>query len=281
MENNTPIYVTKSTRKKEVFSFQKLRNSLKKSGALPNEIEQIIDAVKQQVYDGITSKEIYKKAFQNLRKINSIYASKYSLKRAIADLGPTGFPFEKLIGALLKQEGYQVKISQVLSGVCVNHEIDVLAKKNNFVYPIECKFHSKYNSVNNVRIPLYIQARFTDIKNKWDLDSNKKDILKQAWIVSNTRFTLEAIKYASCIGIKLLGWNYPENESLNSNIDKYGLYPITTLISLTKAQKDRLIQEDIVLVKEIIGNEKKLLKIGIKPQQVTKIFNEAKKLCSL
>jgi hypothetical protein len=281
MENNTPIFITKSSGEKEAFSFQKLSKSLQRSGALPDEIEQIIETVKNTFYDGITSREIYKNAFQQLRKINSVYASKYSLKRAIAALGPTGYPFEKLIAALLKQEGYNVKISQIISGMCVNHEIDVLAQKDNDIYPIECKFHSKYNSVNNVRIPLYIQSRFIDIKNKWNSDSNKNTILKQAWIVTNTGFTLEAIKYASCVGIKLLGWNYPENESLNNNIDKYGLYPITTLITLTKAQKDRLLQEDIVLVKELIGNEKKLHKIGLKPQQVKKTLNEAKKLCSL
>ena len=205
MQELEPFYITKSNGTQEPFSFKKLENSLKRSGATQEEIKIIITMIKNTVYNGISSKEIYKKAFQQLRKMNRVYASKYSLKRAIADLGPTGYPFEKLIGALLKHKGYDVQVGVVLSGDCVNHEVDVLAKKHADAFPVECKFHSKFNTSNNVKIPLYIHARFLDLQKKWNVGSNKKTTLRQAWIVSNTKFTLEAIKYASCVGIRLLG----------------------------------------------------------------------------
>ncbi len=275
------IVVKKYNGEVEPFSFKKLQNSLKRSGATPEEIKIIINMIKNTVYNGISSKEIYKKAFQQLRKMNRVYASKYSLKRAIAELGPTGYPFEKLIGALLKHRGYDVQVGVVLSGYCVNHEVDVLAKKNTDAFPVECKFHSKYNSVNNVRIPLYIHSRFLDLQKKWNVDSNKKTTLRQAWIVSNTKFTLEAIKYASCVGIRLLGWNYPENDGINQHIDKFGLYPITALTSLTKREKDLLIKQDVILVKELVAEHLILHKIGLTPQKSKRILSEAKKLCSI
>ncbi len=275
------IVVKKYNGEVEPFSFKKLQNSLKRSGATPEEIKIIINMIKNTVYNGISSKEIYKKAFQQLRKMNRMYASKYSLKRAIAELGPTGYPFEKLIGALLKHRGYDVQVGVVLSGYCVNHEVDVLAKKNTDAFPVECKFHSKYNSVNNVRIPLYIHSRFLDLQKKWNVDSNKKTTLRQAWIVSNTKFTLEAIKYASCVGIRLLGWNYPENDGINQHIDKFGLYPITALTSLTKREKDLLIKQDVILVKELVAEHLILHKIGLTPQKSKRILSEAKKLCSI
>ena len=45
------------------------------------------------------------------------------------DLGPTGYPFEDYVAEILKTEGYQTQVRQVLEGNCVSHEIDVIAQK--------------------------------------------------------------------------------------------------------------------------------------------------------
>ncbi|MGS0527278.1 hypothetical protein ACU8V7_21050 [Zobellia nedashkovskayae] len=44
-------------------------------------------------------------------------------------MGPTGFPFERFIGALLTYSGYETKVGIVMDGICVTHEIDVVAEK--------------------------------------------------------------------------------------------------------------------------------------------------------
>lgn len=279
--NGTTIFITKHSGELEQFSFQKLKNSLQNSGASNVEIDSIIESIKMELYDGITSKEIYKKAFLLLKKSNRIYASKYSLKRAIFDLGPTGYPFERLTGALLKQRGYKTQVSVILKGECVNHEIDVLAEKDGNTFLIECKFHSKYNTSNNVKIPLYIQSRFVDVQKKWNSKPNKTTFLKQSWIVSNTRFTKEAKKYARCVGINLLSWNYPEGNGINKNIDRYGLYPITTLTSLTKREKELLIEKNIILTQELLTASNVLNQTGFSKAKIKDILSEAKKLCSL
>ncbi len=278
--SDTSFYIKKYSGELEEFSFEKLKKSLKKSDALDKEINSIIETITPQLYDEITSKEIYRKAFLLLKKYNRIYASKYSLKRAIFDLGPTGYPFERLIGALLKQRGYKTEISVVLQGECVSHEIDVLAEKDRSVYAIECKFHSNATNVSNVKIPLYINSRFIDVQKQWN-NSEKTTQLKQGWLVTNTRFTKDAINYGKCVGLTLLSWNYPNGNGISKNIDKFGLYPITTLTSLTKREKKLLIENDIILIQELAFASRKLKQLGFLAIKIKNIQLEAQKLCKI
>ena len=60
----------------------------------------------------------------------------------------------------------------------------------------------------------------------------------QAWIVTNTKFTSNAIRYAQCAGIGLIGWSYPHNDNLASLVDKYCLHPITALSLINKNKKE-------------------------------------------
>jgi len=163
-----PIFIKKNSFDVEPFSTQKLEHSLLRSGASEEEIENIISKIQTEIYDGISSIEIYKKVFAYLKKSNRTSASRYSLKRAIFDLGPTGYPFERLVAALLREKGFKTSVSVILNGECVTHEIDVLAEKEGSVYAIECKFHSDANAVSNVKIPLYINSRFLDIQKQWN-----------------------------------------------------------------------------------------------------------------
>ena len=231
-----PIFIKKNSFDVEPFSTQKLEHSLLRSGASEEEIENIISKIQTEIYDGISSNEIYKKAFAYLKKSNRTSASRYSLKRAIFDLGPTGYPFERLVAALLREKGFKTSVSVILNGECVTHEIDVLAEKEGSVYAIECKFHSDANAVSNVKIPLYINSRFLDIQKQWNTNSKNTTHLKQGWLVTNTRFTIDAINYAKCVGLTLLSWDYPLNNGIKDNIDSFDLYPITTLINLSKVQ---------------------------------------------
>ena len=273
-----PIFIKKNSFDVEPFSTQKLEHSLLRSGASEEEIENIISKIQPEIYDGISSNEIYKKAFAYLKKSNRTSASRYSLKRAIFDLGPTGYPFERLVAALLREKGFKTSVSVILNGECVTHEIDVLAEKEGSVYAIECKFHSDANAVSNVKIPLYINSRFLDIQKQWNTNSKNTTHLKQGWLVTNTRFTIDAINYAKCVGLTLISWDYPSKNGIKENIDTYGLYPITTLTTLTLKEKHQLIENDIVLVKELYENKIVLEKMQITSDRIVKILNEVKEL---
>lgn len=272
------IFIKKNSFDVEPFSTQKLEHSLLRSGASEEEIENIISKIQTEIYDGISSNEIYKKVFAYLKKSNRTSASRYSLKRAIFDLGPTGYPFERLVAALLREKGFKTSVSVILYGECVTHEIDVLAEKEGSVYAIECKFHSDSNAVSNVKIPLYINSRFLDIQKQWNTNSKNTTHLKQGWLVTNTRFTIDAINYAKCVGLTLLSWDYPLNNGIKDNIDSFDLYPITTLINLSKDEKTTLISKDIILVKELYENKIVLEKMRITSDRIVKILNEVKEL---
>ena len=276
-----PIFIKKSNKEVEPFLTHKLEQSLQRSGASKEDIENIISKIQPEIYDGISSNEIYKKAFAYLKKSNRTSASRYSLKRAIFDLGPTGYPFERLVAALLREKGFKTSVSVILNGECVTHEIDVLAEKEGSVYAIECKFHSDANAVSNVKIPLYINSRFLDIQKQWNTNSKNTTHLKQGWLVTNTRFTIDAINYAKCVGLTLLSWDYPLNNGIKDNIDSFDLYPITTLTTLTLKEKHQLIENDIVLVKELYKTSYLLKKIGISEIRIKRVLDEITHLCKI
>lgn len=277
MENQ--VYIKKSNGETELFSFEKLKNSLQSTGASINMVDTIIEKIQADLYDGISSNAIYKKAFGLLKQKNKVSASRYSLKRAIFDLGPTGFPFERLIGALLKEKGYKTQVGVTLNGECITHEIDVLAEKDGNIFAIECKFHSDARAKSNVKVPLYINSRFLDIQEQWNKDPNNKTHLKQGWLVTNTRFTEDAVNYAKCVGLTLLSWDYPPNNGLKANIDTFALYPITTLNTLSKREKHELITNDIILVKELWSATEEMKSIGISEVRIQRILKEVALLC--
>ena len=161
----------------------------------------------------------------------------------------------------------------------MTHEIDVLAEKDGNIYAIECKFHSEAKASSNVKVPLYINSRFLDIQKQWNTDPKNTTHLKQGWLVTNTRFTKDAINYAKCVGLTLLSWDYPKNNGLKANIDTHTLYPLTTLTTLTKKEKHRLIKKDVILVKELLSASNKMKNIGLSDIKINRVLDEVKKLC--
>jgi len=273
------IYILKSSGEKVKFSFEKLRNSLNRTGAEKDIIDSILNVVKDELYEGISTKEIYNRAFALLKKKKRYLASKYKLKKAIYELGPTGFPFERFIAAILKYSGYETHVSKILYGRCVSHEIDIVAHKKEETTIIECKFHNDQGINCNVKIPLYINSRYIDVKANWD---NKKmaSSLTKGWVVTNTRFTSDAIQYGNCCGLYLLSWDYPKNDGLKDRIDRLGLYPITVSTLLTNREKQFLLSREVVLCRDLIGDVFYLDHLGVSQIRKEKILKEIKQLCN-
>lgn len=281
MKRQAAIFVTKSSGLQVEFDRSKLRLSLQKSKATTEAIEIILKEIDQLLYDGISTKEIYKKAFQLLKRKQNDSAARYKLKNALLELGPTGFPFEKYIGELFRFQGYEVEIGKKIQGACVPHEVDVVAKKNGVTTVVECKFHSDPNRSSDIKVPLYIYSRFADILEGWDKNDNTNMDFFTGKIYTNTRFTSDAIQYATCKGMELVGWDYPAKGSLKERIDISGLYPITCLTKLTMDEKQRLLDSDIVLVKSLYQREDLLRKIGItNDKRIHQILREAAEICN-
>lgn len=274
------IQIIKMTGDKVLFNEAKLKHSLQRSGASDLVIQQVINKVEASLYNGISTKEIYKTAFDLLRKSSRHTAARYKLKKAIFELGPTGFPFEKFVSAILSYEGFKTKIGVIVKGKCVNHEVDVVAEKDNNHFMVECKFHSNAGRFCNVKIPLYIQSRFKDVEAQWEKQPGHETKFHQGWVVTNTRFTSDAIQYGNCMGLMLLSWDYPHKLSLKERIDQSGLHPLTCLTTLTKHEKQQLLDKDIVLCMDLCKNPGLLKSIHISGQRQKNILHEAHELCA-
>jgi hypothetical protein len=261
------------------FNPTKLKQSLLKSGANKVVVETILQTINKEIYEGISTKQIYKMAFGLLKKASNSNAARYNLKEAIRLLGPAGFFFEKYIARLFASEHYETKTNLTLQGKCVSHEIDILVKKDQVISMIECKFHMGKDANSDVKVPMYILSRFNDLKEKKHTLFSGKESISKCWIATNNRFTSDAITFAKCSGMNLLSWNYPENNNIKTKNDNNYLYPITCLTTLSLAEKDRLLVLDVILVKEIMHNSDCLEKIGLSSNRKKNVLKEASELC--
>jgi len=134
--------VIKSNGSIEEFEPQKLINSLVRVGADVDEAIEIADIIQTRLKDPTPTRFIYKYAKQLLKQLNHKYMLKYSLKKAMMRIGPSGYPFERFFAELLKKYGYQTKIDIVEKGRCIEYEIDVLALKGEMLVSVEYKYHS-------------------------------------------------------------------------------------------------------------------------------------------
>ena len=161
----------------------------------------------------------------------------------------------------------------------MSHEIDVLVKKDSTIAMIECKFHMGKDANSDVKVPMYILSRFNDLKDNRHTIFTRNDTVSKCWIVTNNRFTSDAIDFAKCSGLSLLSWNYPDNNNLKTKNDDNYLYPVTCLTTLSLAEKEKLLILDVILVKEIINNSNCLERIGLSPNRIRNVLKEASELC--
>jgi Holliday junction resolvase-like predicted endonuclease len=277
--NDEIVYITKASGEREPFYEAKLRRSLERARAAPDLIDSIVSRIKGELHDGMTTSEIYRRAFSLLRRRRRSMAARYSLKKAIMELGPTGHPFEKLVGEILKSQGYSVEVGRMVRGACVEHEVDVVALKGKRRVMVECKFHNEAGVKSDIKVALYVRARFEDIEKAWQAQAKRGEHFDEAWLVTNTKLTTDAIEYARCVGMKAIGWSHPQGSSLSELIDRAGLQPVTSLTGLSRNQKVQLLNEGIILCRELLEHPEALEGMGITETGRDKIFEETGELC--
>jgi Holliday junction resolvase-like predicted endonuclease len=277
--NSEAVTIIKRSGEAAEFDPSKLKHSLERSGATAEVIQDVIKKVKELLYDGISTQEIYRKAFAILRRSSRPTAARYKLKRALMELGPTGYPFEKFIAEMLRHEGFQTRVGVYVKGHCLKHEVDVIAQKKEKHFMIECKFHRDSGRRCDVKVPLYIQSRFLDLERQWLKNDKHETKFHQGWIFTNTRFTSDATQYGRCMNLMLVGWDYPHRGSLKERIDAAGLHPITSLTTLKKIEKQELLAKNVVLCMDLLHTPDILAQLGVSHRRQTKILGEADGLC--
>ncbi|WP_341835665.1 restriction endonuclease [Chitinophaga pollutisoli] len=269
-------YVRKSDGGLVAFSEKKLLRSLTRSGATAETAGGIITSLRHKIYPGITTREIYDQAFGMLKDITRPAAARYHLKRAILELGPSGFPFEQFIGELFRRQGYQVQTNRIVGGRCVKHEVDVLATAGDDLHFIECKYHQA-GITCDVKIALYVHARFQDIAHASDMKIAGKTV---GWLITNTRFSSDALQFGKCAGLHLLSWDYPSGKGLKDIIDREQLYPVTCLTTLSHYEKSRLLHLNVVLCSDLLERPDVLKKAEVPQDKVGRVLEETGNLCN-
>ncbi len=260
------------------FDVQKLKRSLRRSGATDEETKEVVKRIEAILYDGIRTQEIYRHAFTFLREGQKDIAARYSLRRALFGLGPTGFPFEDFLARLFQTEGYTTKTRVSLVGKCAEHELDIAAYSESDSFVCEAKFHSRPGIKSDLQVVMYSYARLLDLKNQKICQQDVCGI-KDFKIVTNTKFTNTAEKYANCVGMSLLSWNYPEGNNLHDLIQRSGLYPVTVLNNLSQSQKLMLISRGAIVCSDLVERPQLLRHLHISKKRTESVLAEAASLC--
>jgi Restriction endonuclease len=261
----------------EAFDGSKLEMSLQRSGAGEHTAQRIRQTIEASLGKRAGTHEIYKRAFQMLRQDTRAAAARYSLRRALFELGPTGHPFEDFVAQMFQKEGWKVEWRKQIPGKCVTHEVDVYATRDGEFLAAELKYHNDPGYKTDVKIALYVKARFDDI---WQCDPNTQTCpVDHGFLITNTKFTSQAIAYAKCSGMQLLGWDYPEVGNLYDRMVATGLYPVTSLTLLKKAEKRLLIDKGIITCEQVRQHREALRDLSITPDRIGAIIAEANTLC--
>lgn len=271
------VTVIKSDGTKESFDVSKLKHSLKRAGATSKEINEVVYKIDEVLHEGIQTQEIYRLAFEFLRQSDAPIRARYALRRALFGLGPTGFPFEDFLARLFAAEGYTTKTRVMLQGACAPHELDVAAYKKDHAFVAEAKFHSRPGIKSDLQVVMYSFARLHDLKNV-KICSDDICGIENLLVVTNTKFTSTAERYAECAGVALLSWNYPRGNNLHDRIQKAKLYPITVLQTLSNTQKQALISRGAIVSGDIIAKPHLLRYAHISKQKIENVLAEAKGL---
>jgi hypothetical protein len=272
------VLITKENGEKEVFDPGKLIFSLQKAGAKDRVIDEVVKNVGKELRPGMGTGDIYKKAFAQLRMLEKPVAARYSLKRAVLDLGPSGFPFEDFIGEIFRVKGFNVQTGINMQGSCVEHEVDLLAYNEHKFLVGEVKFHNVLGIKSDLKVALYVQARLEDLQLYRAQRGERR--IDECWLVTNTKFTKTAVSYANCKGMKILSWAYPRYGNLHDLIEETKIHPITALTTLSRQEKTSLMSSGVVLCKSMEENKAAFIKNGIKGPKLDRVLEEGRLLCS-
>ncbi len=306
------MQIKKADGSTENFDPQKLERALIRAGAEQHVAEEISNHIadvckENHPNEHIETDFIYRLAFKQLKNISRAAALKFSLKRSLLEIGPSGFPFEEFIAEIWRADGYTAITGQIVYGTCVSHEVDVIAWKPDELVMIEAKYHSDSGSRTDLKTALYVKARYDDIRQQeftlksfdtssigrvalddmhaferkaqqsnapHTLPAEMPQRLTQGWLITNTHFSDTAITYATCNDLKVMSYDYPEFESLQDKIFEHQLYPITCLTTLTSGEKKELISRNIVLCKTLRARSEELKDFGFTRNQVFSILEE-------
>src|SRR3989339_1531704 len=245
--------IIKSTGIREKFNKDKLCGSLEKAGAPADLAKKVCDLTEKNISPGESTAKIFRTALDYLIKEDLNLVASYGLRRAIGEFGPAGFLFEQYVEIILQAHGYETKRNVMMKGACVEHEVDVSAKKDGAHYIVEAKYRNEPGIKTHIDVVMYGDSRMTDIARFEESAGREKGIQSHIlWVFTNTKFTEKAVAYAKCRSIKLTGWNYPAGKSLENLILDKKIYLLTILPSIGRFNLERFAKKGLLLARDLL-----------------------------
>lgn len=272
------IFVTKFDGRKQVFNKGKIVRTCLRMRANLEQANDVANKIEEELYDGITTKEILRKVFSYLKEYKPEVRHRIDLREAIALLRPKP-DFEQFVSLLLKEYGYRIETNQIIAGKCVEHEIDAVARRNNEILLVEVKHHLQSHTYTGLHIFLEVQAVLEDLLEGYRWKKNNINFNK-ALVVCNTKISDHARDYAVCKGIDHIGWRFPEEKGLEQMVEEKRFYPVTLLKDLDADTQTKLGDNGIVLLKQLLemNSNEIFKKTKVDRQKIEKLIKKTREI---
>jgi len=269
------IYVTKADGSKQLFDKQKIINTCLRLQATPQQAQSIADRIEARVYDGIPTRKILQMIFQYMEKYRPAIGHQIDLKQAIAMLRSRP-DFEIFISKIFEALGYKVDTNLIIQGKCIEHEIDIVARKEQETILIEVKHHVNHHTYSGLDVFLQLNSTLEDLREGYEVGKNNIKFDK-AILICNTKVSEHAKKYALCRGLEFIAWKFPPDRGLERIIEELKLYPITFLREIDRDEIYKLADAGIVTLRQLLEDVNKISgKSGISKNRILQLQKAVK-----
>lgn len=245
------MMVVKADGGQEPFEREKLLRTARHMGATPEVAEKVVRVVERQAYDGIPTRDLARLLHRELRRVPSLARYGINLRESLAKIRP--YPdFEVFVRGLMNQAGFEVQEGGIWRGRCGEHEIDGVLRRGKENIVLEVKHHSSYHTQTGLDVVRIARATLEDFQEGYTRGVTPLKFTKHL-IVSNTKLSPQAERYARCRGLGFIGWFNPATGSLNELVLRHHYYPITFLRGLRPTEHRQFSLAQIYTLNDLLS----------------------------
>jgi hypothetical protein len=222
-------------------------------GATKQDAEEIAGKIESRVYDGMPTAKVLQMIFQFIHKYKPQASRLYDLRRGLSLMNSKP-EFEKFVQILLANIGFEVVPNRILKGKCIEHEVDAIARKDGVTYFVEAKHHYNYHAFTGLDESRIARAVLEDVSEGFNLGLTDLKI-DEAMIVTNTKYSEQAMQYGICRNILQIGWSTPADLGLRDIILEKSLYPLSCIRGLKTDARLQLVDSGIILINQLVAEE--------------------------
>ena len=270
------VFVIKADGNRQLFDREKVVKTCLRMGASRKIADEVAEKVEKRLYDGIPTSKILQMTFSLLRKYKPAIRHLLDLRKGLS-LMDSMPEFENFVQILLAHNGFEVTPNRLVTGKCVKHEVDAIARKDGITYFVEAKHHVSYHTPTGLDESRIARAVLEDVTEGFEFGKGSLQV-DRAMIVTNTRYSEHARRYGKCRNILQIGWSSPVDLSLQNMIEEKNLYPLSCLRGLKSETKTKLVNAGIVLMKQLFEEKPSALarKTGVQKETLKQIIEKAK-----